>query len=219
MSFKDVFVALPTIDQVNTSSFYIHGYSQALCLFSEVRVVYSADWLQGMSEELKAYFIKVGFPNFVVPIFRGYNCYGFVVKGFGKMTPKFCTNELLPGCERLKGGEIVVLVEGFKDCYLPMLACKGLPVVVLPMLTAVPSKELMGALKVSGCRIVSVPDNDEHVANHSARFMELCGKVQIAGTIFNISGVKDFGGFFDPESRVQAMAEAKRLRGFICSSI
>jgi hypothetical protein len=85
------------------------------------------------------------------------------------------------------------------------------------MLTALPSKALLGLLKTLGCRVVLVPDNDEHMADHTARFSELCGRVQIKGSVFRMEGVKDFGDFFVPEFRRQALVEAKRLRGFVCT--
>jgi hypothetical protein len=217
MSFKDFFIALPLIDQVPVSQFYIPGYTESLQLFSEVRIVPSEDWLQGVSEELKAYFIKVGFPCYMVPVFRDSFCYGFVVKGFGKMTPKFCTNEMVPGCERLHGGETVILVEGFKDTYCPVVACRGIPAVVLPMLTALPGRALLKWLGLLGCRVIFIPDNDEHVADHSARFNELCGREKTAGSVFRLSGIKDFGTFFESsDGRGEALREAKELRGMVC---
>lgn len=215
-----MFVVAPAIDQDIVSQFYIPGYTESLRLFSEVRVIPSLEWLDsGVSEELKSYFIKAGFPCYMVPIFRERSCYGFVAKSFGKMTPRFCTNEFIPGCERVKGGETVVFVEGFKDAYIPLVACRGLPVVVLPMLTALPRKALLGWLKGMGCRVVLVPDNDEHFSGHSARFSELCGSVQVPGSIFRLSGVKDFGDFFESGQRASALQEAKRLRSFICQGI
>jgi hypothetical protein len=220
MPLKDIFVAIPTIDQVLVSQFYIPGYTESLRIFSEVRVVPSGDWLEGVSEIFKSYFIKVGFPCYLVPIFQGGACYGFVVKSFGKFTPRFCTNDLLPGCERLRGGEVVIFVEGFKDCFCPMLACKGLSAVVLPMLTALPGRALLGRLKSLGCRVVFVPDNDENFLDHVARFSELCGREQIGGSVFCLEGIKDFGDFFGSlDGRAAALREAKRLRRFICQSV
>jgi hypothetical protein len=219
VSLKDFFISLPGIDQVSRSQFYIQGYTEALGLFSEVRVVFSPDWLQEVSEELKSYFMKVGFPCYLVPIFREHNCYGFVVKGLAKLTPKFSTNELAPGCERLKRGQVVILVEGFKDCYVPMMAFRGDFVTVLPMLTSLPTKALLGMLNDLDCRVILVPDNDGHAGNHSARFSELCGKVQVRGSVFRTEGIKDFGDFFLPEFRQTALAEARRLRRFVCERL
>jgi hypothetical protein len=186
-------------------------------LFSEVRVVLSDEWLQGVPHDLQDYFYKVGFPCYFVPIFTGRNCFGFVAKGAGKYTPRFATNMLLPGCERLRGDgkETVVFVEGFKDAYLPMLSCKDLPVVVLPMLTAVPSESLLSLLRQYGCRVVMVPDNDDNAGNHLSRFYELCGKTGVKGSQFRLSQVGDFGDFFRPGSREAALKEAKKFRGFI----
>jgi hypothetical protein len=169
--------------------------------------------------DLQDYFYKVGFPCYFVPIFTGRNCFGFVVKGFGKYTPRFATNMLLPGCERLRGGETVLFCEGFKDCFLPMLACRGLPVVVLPMLTAVPSREMLSLLAGYGDQIVMVPDNDDHAGDHLGRFFELCGKTRAKGFQFRLSQVGDFGDFFNPELRVKALQEAKKLRGFISNLV
>jgi hypothetical protein len=57
------------------------------------------------------------------------------------------------------------------------------------------------------------------MADHSARFSDLCGSVQIPGRIFHLEGMKDFGGFFESvEGRALALREGKRLRSFICQS-
>ena len=212
MGFRDFFSALPLIGQVDSYHFYIPGYTEALKQFSEVRVVLSEEWLSGVPYDLLDYFYQTRFPCYFVPVFGGDSCFGFVLKGFGKATPRFCTNGLLPGCERVKGGELVVLVEGFKDSYIPMMVSKGLPVVVIPMLTAVPSRDLLGFLKEYKCPVVYVPDSDEHKRDHLARFYELCGKVGVVGTVFEMNGIKDFGDFFNPVFRSVALGEGKRLR-------
>jgi hypothetical protein len=212
---KEFFLALPLIDQVPVSQFYVSGYTESLKLFSDVRVVLSDEWLRGVPIDLQDYFYKVGFPCYFVPIFTGRNCFGFVTKGFGKYTPRFATNMLLPGCERIKGGEIVIFCEGFKDCFLPMVACKDLPVVVVPMLTAVPGKDLLSLLAGYGNTVVFVPDNDDHAGDHLGRFFELCGKVGAKGFQFRLSKAGDFGDFFVPELRGAALQEAKKLRGFV----
>ena len=213
MDFRGFFNALPLLHQVDIYHFYIKGYTEALQNFSEVRVVLLGEWLSGVPDNLKEYFFRVGFPCYIIPIFQGSNCYGFVVKGFNKETPKFCTNMLLPGCERITGGEIVVFVEGFKDSYVPMVALKDLPVVVVPMLTSVPSKELLEALKGANCSVLFVPDADSYIGNHKARFFELCGKIGIHGDVFELGGgAKDFGDFFDPGLRTGVLIEGKRLR-------
>jgi hypothetical protein len=219
MGLKEFFLSLPLIDQVPINQFFVPGYTESLKLFSEVRVVLSDEWLQGVPYELQDYFYKVGFPCYFIPIFTVRSCYGFVAKGFGKHTPRFSTNMLLPGCEKITGGETVVLCEGFKDCFLPMLACKDLPVVVLPMLTAVPSKDLLSLLASYGNSVIFVPDNDDHAGNHLARFFELCGKTGVNGFQFRLSQVGDFGDFFETELRGRALQEAKKLRSFVSSMV
>jgi hypothetical protein len=219
MGLKEFFLSLPLIDQVPISQFFVPGYTESLRLFSEVRVVLSDEWLQGVPRELQDYFYKVGFPCYFVPIFTGRNCFGFVAKGFGKYTPRFATNMLLPGCEKIRGGETVILCEGFKDCFLPMLACGDLPVVVLPMLTAVPSKDMLSLLASYGDSVVFVPDNDDHAGDHLGRFFDLCGKTGAKGFQFRLSRVEDFGDFFNPGLRAKALQEAKKLRGFVSGLI
>jgi hypothetical protein len=88
-------------------------------------------------------------------------------------------------------------------------------VIVVPLLTALPGKELLQMLARMGCSAVLVPDNDEHTGNHLARFYELCGKCGIKGSSFRLSQVKDFGDFFNPEFRTVSLSEAKRLREFL----
>jgi len=215
MGFRDFFSTLPLLSQVNPYRFYIEGYTEALKLFSDVRVVLGEDWLTGVPYDLQDYIYKVHFPCYFIPIFQGSDCYGFAVKGFSKFTPRFCTNYLLPGCEHIMGGELVILVEGFKDTYLPLLACKGLPVVVIPMLTSIPSKEFLGDLHSMGCSVLFVPDNDEFKQDHSSRFFELSGKVGVKAYRYDISGIEDFGDFFNPALRSTALEQAKVLRGWV----
>ena len=219
MALRDFFSALPLLNQVNRYHFYIPGYTEALGYFSDVRVVLSEEWLSGVPHDLQDYFYKVNFPCYMVPIFRGTDCYGFVVKGFTKMTPRFCTNALLPGCERIQGGELVVLVEGFKDAYTPMLVSKGLPVVVVPMLTAIPSREFLGWLKEMGCSVLYVPDNDSRIGEHSARFSELIGSVGVRGAIHKLVGIKDFGDCFVSNDIIHkaVLEEGRTLRGVLKS--
>ena len=212
MGFKDFYSSLPLLKQVPKYQFYTQGYTEALGLFSGVRVVLSEEWLSGVPADLQDYFFRVKFPCFFIPVFTEQNCYGFVVKGFSKQTPRFCTNALLPGCERIRGGELVILCEGLKDAYLPMVCCKDLPVVVIPMLTAVPSKDFLGFLKTMGCTVLYVPDNDEHRGSHQARFYELIGSVGLLGSIFHISGHKDFGDFFSPALRSTVLESGRMLR-------
>jgi hypothetical protein len=219
MGLKEFFLSLPLIDQVPVSQFFVPGYTESLKLFSEVRVVLSDEWLRGVPRELQDYFYKVGFPCYFVPIFTGRNCFGFVAKGFGKYTPRFSTNMLLPGCERIRGGETVIFCEGFKDCFLPMLACGDLPVVVLPMLTAVPGRDLLSLLAGYGCPVILVPDNDGHAGDHLGRFFELCGKTGARGFEFRLSQVGDFGDFFNPVLRARALQEARKLREFVSSLV
>ena len=221
MNLRDWFTTLPLLSQVNKYQFYIPGYTEALSLFSEVRVVMGEDWISGVPSDLQQHFYKVKFPCYFIPIFVGENCYGFVLKGFSKTTPRFCTNLLLPGCEKIKGGEIIVLVEGIKDCYIPMLACKGLPVVVIPLLTSVPSLGLLEFLRDAGCRVLYIPDSDDHVSNHKARFFELCGKAGIKSGFYelpsngSVCAFKDYGDFFSPNLRTLVLNDAKRLRSYL----
>jgi hypothetical protein len=219
MDFKDFYSVLPLASQVDPYHFYVPGYTESLRLFSEVRVVLNEEWLSGVPYDLKDYFFKVQFPCYFIPIFRGSECYGFVVKGFSKMTPRFCTNMLLPGCERINGGELVILVEGFKDAYLPMLACEGLRVVVVPMLTSVPSKELLSFLAAMQCLVLYVSDNDEHRAGHSARFFELAGHIGVRVNKFDLRSLEDFGDFFLPSKRDQAVIEARSLRSVVMQQL
>ena len=215
MDVKGFFSTLPLIHQVDPYLFYVRGYTEALRNFSEVRVVLSEEWLCGVPFELKDYFFRVGFPCYFIPIFQANICYGFVVKGFGKETPKFCTNMLLPGCEKIAGGELLVLVEGLKDAFIPFHACQGLPAVAVSMLTAVPSREFLEAAKAANCSVLFAPDNDAYAQNHQARFYELCGKAGICGDVFRLDGAKDFGDFFDPKLRTVVVNEGKRLRDHV----
>ena len=219
MAFRDFFSALPLLNQVNRYHFYIPGYTEALSHFSDVRVVLSEEWLSGVHYDLQDYFFKVNFPSYFIPIFQKNDCYGFVVKSFSKMTPRFCTNALLPGCERIQGGELVVLVEGFKDSMIPMMVSKDLPVVVVPMLTAIPSRELLGYFKQMECSVLYIPDNDSRIGEHSARFSELIGSVGVRGSIHKITKIKDFGDCFVANDSIHraVLEEGRTLRGVLKS--
>ncbi|MCL2129052.1 MAG: hypothetical protein FWH35_01695 [Treponema sp.] len=213
MVFRDFFSALPLLHQVDPYRFYVPGYSEALSLFSDVRVVLDESWLSGVPSDLQDYFFITNFPCFFIPIFTGKNCYGFVLKGFRKETPRFCTNMLLPGCERIKGGELVVLCEGMKDCFVPLYVSKGLPVVVVPLLTSVPSRDFLGFLKSMNCSVLFIPDNDERRGNHTARFYELIGSVGIMGSVYNLNpSFKDFGDVFNPVLKSGVLEEGRLLR-------
>jgi hypothetical protein len=217
VGFGEFYQSLPLIGQVDAYHFYVRGYSEALRLFTGVRVVMSSEWLVGVPAELRDYFFKVQFPCYFVPVFSGRSCYGFVLKGHRKETPRFCTNFMLPGMERVVSGSIVILVEGFKDCYVPIKATSDLGAVVIPMLTSVPGTELLSYLSGLGCRVIFVPDNDEHRGDHVARFLTLCGKLSVkAPVVFDLSpGVGDFGNFFDCELRNFVLGDGKRLRGVV----
>jgi len=215
MDFRDFFSSLPLVSQVDPYRFYVPGYTESLKLFSDARVIMGEEWLSGMPYDLQDYAFKVQFPCYFIPIFKGSDCYGFVMKGFSKFTPRFCTNALLPGCEHITGGELIILVEGFKDAYLPMLACRNMPVVVIPMLTSVPSKELLAFLHSMGCSVLFVSDNDSHRANHLARFFELAGSVGIKASKFDLRSLEDFGDFFLTSKRDQAVIEAHSLRDVV----
>jgi len=219
MGLFEFYQSLPSIESITPYQFYIKGYTEALKQFSDVRVVLSEEWLQGVPLDLRDYFYRVGFPNYFIPIFLQEDCFGFVLKGFSKETPRFGTNMLLPGCERIMPGGLVLLVEGIKDTYLPLQACRGLPVTVLPMLTAVPGRELLAWFKEHNCAVLYVPDNDDRRADHVSRFAEVCGKVGIRNSLFLLEQVGDFGEFFETTKRIAVLEEGKRLRKLVQSLV
>jgi hypothetical protein len=195
--------SLPSLSAV--SSFYIPGYTEALSFFSGVRVIPHSSFIEGtdMMVFKKYFFALKALPVYFIPIFRKRKCYGFVLRGAEvKFTPRFCTNFLLPGCERIENGDIVFIVEGLKDSG-PLLM---LGVKTIPCLTSAPSVELLRWLKLKNCKVYIIPDWDEHLKEHVQVIRE---RLQEAGYVefrkdFFIHilaqrGVKcDLGDFFCP---------------------
>jgi hypothetical protein len=148
--------------------FYIHGYTEALKYFSGVRVVPHSTFIEGTDAmQFKRYFMALkSLPVYFIPIFQERKTYGFVLKsGAVKFTPKFCTCELLPGCERVKDRDTVFMAEGIKDVGPLLMA--GYKAV--PMLTAIPSVGLLKRFKGMGCKVVIIPDCDTHLREHVKR--------------------------------------------------
>ncbi len=114
--------------------------------------------------QFKKYFFALkGFPVYFIPIFRDRKCYGFIMRGsIEKFTPRFCTTFLNPGCERIIDGCTVFMAEGIKDVG-PLLS---LGLISVPMLTAVPNLLLLKWFKHKHCRVIIVPDCDEHTRGH-----------------------------------------------------
>jgi hypothetical protein len=212
MDLGTLYAQLPKMDDVPVQRFYVPGYTEALRMYKGVRIVLDVSWLTGLEESLKAYFIEAGFPCYFIPICVQHDCYGFVVKSFGKRTPVFCTTFYRPNMEFVTKESVVCMVEGIKDSYILLKA--GLTVV--PTLASIPSKAVLEFYRDLGCRVVFIPDHDEHEQDFISQFQVKCSKLTPRlgrYSIFTMEGPVglDFGDFFKPECRLLVLANAKRL--------
>ena len=214
VSVVDFFRQLPRLADT-LPGFYVPGYTESLETFSEVRVIPSAEWLSGCPAELHDYAYRTYFPTYFVPIFLGETCYGFALRGGSvKFTPRFCTNFLLPGCERVTAGCRVVLVEGFKDAY----TLRRAGVLAIPMLGSMPPSGILGWFQSMGVSVVFVPDfDDAGVQSNQVRgFTDKAAKAKLCFNVlaFPCGGpAGDLGDFFSgsPIVRADALARAKEV--------
>ena len=162
---RSFYMSLPTLK--GCKDFYVPGYTEALTLFSDVRVVPNSCYIEGTDAAAfrKYFFAMKSLPVYWIPIFYDRKCYGFVLKNNTvKVSVRFKVSDVfsVPGIERVRRGSLVFMAEGLKDVG-PLLS---LGYVSLPMLTSVPSLSLLMWLREQGCKVVVVPDHDEHERKH-----------------------------------------------------
>lgn len=186
----------------------IPAYTKSLELYNGVRVVPDESFVETVSSKDLGYFKSVGFPCYFIPIFRGSECYGYVLKGLEKKTPSSSGWLHNPGIERIKKGCTVWLVEGIKDSYLP-LKCKQ---VCVPMLSSGVTAKLLSFLRSMECKVVYVPDNDEHRQQFLSGFykkLEDANKdipgehsaPKLKAIWVRLTAAKDLGDYFDATLR------------------
>lgn len=176
------------------SDFYVRGYTEALALYTGVRVVPDISYISGLSEDHRRYFISVGFPCYFIPIINRLNsCFGYVLKGREKKTPRNCTNFLLPGTDGVYENDIVVLVEGIKDSYI----LRKIGLKAIPMLTSNPSEALLWWFRSHNNKVLFIPDNDMYLQRSVDNFVKKAKNVKLEYYIHKIDGVKDLGEVFD----------------------
>lgn len=206
MTLLELYSSLPTIEQV--PSFYVPGYTESLKTYTGVRVIPDPSFIDGVSKVDLTYLKSVGFPCYFIPLMLHNNCYGYVLKGREKKTPRRHTKNVFPGQTEVTENDVVCLVEGFKDSYL----LRKIGIHAIPMLTSEPCKELLTYLETYHCRLVFIPDNDQFRSNFIESFKKSISNFEIPYFIYKLDGVKDLGDFFLPELRDLALVQAKKIR-------
>lgn len=204
MSLLEVYTSLP---KPNKDLLHVPCYTESLSTFSGVRVLPSETYLDGLPPDLVRSASLVGLPCFVIPIHSAGRCYGIVLKGRGKPTPRYGNTARLCGWESVAPGSTVVLVEGFKDTYI----LRRMGVLALPLLTSMPSARTLSLLASMACKVVYVPDNDSYGQRNAETYMAKASSAGIEPLVFRLSGVSDLGDVFDPRLRRAAICEASRL--------
>ena len=204
MSLLEVYTSLP---KPNKDLLHVPYYTESLSTFTGVRVFPSEGYLEGLPPDLVRSASLVGFPCFVVPIHSSGRCYGLVLKGRGKPTPRYGNTARLCGWESIAPGSTVVLVEGFKDAYI----LRRMGVVALPLLTSMPSARTLSLLSSLSCKVVYVPDNDSYGQRNAETYITKASSARIKPLVFRLSGVSDLGDVFDPRLKRAAISEASRL--------
>lgn len=201
MKLREFYESLPPMSAL--PNFYIRGYTEALRYYTGVRVVPDISFCEGVPSRYRFYLDSVPAPFYFVPIIRGNNCYGFLLKSMEKRTPRYCTDCYLPNYDLVRDGDTVVFVEGIKDSCLPL----SLGLVTLPMCTSSVSAPLLEDLASRDCKAVYCPDNDKGRDGFVAAFRKKVSRVPIEFAVFPLSRVKDFGDWFSDDAGVRAGAE------------
>lgn len=205
MNLLEFYSSLPTLEQV--SSFYVPGYTEALKTYLGVRVIPDATFLDGLDQDDVKYLKSCSFPVYFIPLMLGNNCYGYVLKGREKRTPRKHTKNVFPGQCQVLPNEPVCLVEGIKDSYL----LRALKIPTIPMLTSEPCDELLSYFEQHHCPVIFIPDNDIYREQFIKAFKNKISTKKIPYYVYKLEVVKDLGDYFLPELREPAMNQAKRI--------
>lgn len=206
MELLEFYSSLPTPEVL--PSFYVRGYTEALHYYTGVRVVPDYSFVESLPKIHLEHIKAAGFPCYFIPVERDNKCYGYVVKSYQKLTPRYTTKSYIPGLDCIKDGQAVVFVEGIKDSYL--LKVVGLP--VLPMCTSMISDDMFRFLQEHHCNVLFVPDNDSHRDNTIEKFKKKISKYSLSYFIYHLKTVKDLGDYFVDELRSAALNEAKTIK-------
>lgn len=205
MTIGEVYLSLPTLEQY--PQFYVPGYTESLKTYTGVRVVPDQSFVEGVASPHRMYLTHMQYPYYFIPVRKGNNCYGYVLKSQEKRTPRLVSNFFLPGYEDVQDNSIVCCAEGFKDTYL--LRAAGIP--CFPMLTAILTESLLSDLVARHIHLLFIPDNDSH-RDHTKQQLEKKAKsVKLSYSVYDLSMVKDLGDFFLPELRSAALQEAHNI--------
>jgi hypothetical protein len=209
----DMYMSLP---DPSDRLLYIKGYTEALSFVKGVKVVPSQALYEEIPFRFRRLFDTIQLPCYYIPIKKGSVHYGFILKGLGKETSRFCTYYPFFNLDALLSSRpYVFVVEGVKDAGI--FLSRGQP--VLGMLTSGMSEEHAGIFAEHGKVPVFVPDNDpaghigmkqmqRHLKKYKQPFFCVSPKMH-----------KDMGDFYDhPElsrfvesTYVQALSAAESL--------
>lgn len=211
MTLLEFYSSLPTLEQM--PGFYVPGYTEALKTFPGVRVIPDPSFVEGMGKADSIYLLsnQLTWPRYFIPLMLGNNCYGYVLKGREKRTPRRHTKNVFPGQTEVVSRDVVCLVEGIKDAYL----LRAIGIHCIPMLTSEPCKELLVYLETKQCQLVFIPDNDQYRDNFIESFKKSISNFEIPYFIYKLEVVKDLGDFFLPELRDAALQNAKKIHKIV----
>lgn len=189
-------------------NFYVPGYTETLALVSGVKVVSLKSDLSEVDIEYRNKFYLEK-PYYYIPVKRGKENYGFILKGSKKPTPRDgIINYLIFNLDALDYNfPFIILVEGIKDSY-PLLAL-NLP--VISMLTTTVSIDFISLTKSLKKDIIFIPDNDLAGKKSIIQWEKICLKNKIRYLPFSITGCKDFGDWFDVNYRFIVKNNIDRL--------
>jgi hypothetical protein len=153
--------------------FYIRGYTETLSFFKSSVKIVTESRFSDVPYKLRRYFFrwdkesgnwyddKLTAPFYFIPINKGKESYGFILKGQDKLTSSMSTWLRCFNLDALFGSEsYIVGVEGIKDCY-PFIS-RGHPTIAV--LTNKPSKDILEAIKLTGKKFIYIADNDSDKA-------------------------------------------------------
>ncbi len=202
----DFYCSLP---KINTFDFYIKGYTEVLELVRGVRLVPNRDFLTSLDKRWEDYFYSLPFPYYFIPIFIGYKCIGFILKGEAKKTIKYSVGINAFNLDAVYSNlPFVILVEGIKDAYVFLQA--GLPTIAI--LTNIASPDLLDFIKKHNKKIIFIPDNDSAGESGLHRMKE---RLQGNFMSWKWKEFKDSGDYFNEQLSGKVIRESDRCIKFI----
>lgn len=196
---QEFYQTLPTIHQFPQEKFYIPGYTEPLrevrdATQLKVRVIPSREHVVDLPQKHRENMFSVGFPCYYIPIKKGPEHYGYLLKGRQKKTVKYSQWYSVFNADAIYDGTtFLFVVEGIKDAYIFLK--HRLP--VISMLTSTLEEDTLKEIERYKKVLVVIPDNDDTGAAKLQWFYDKLQGYANASTLYAIQGHKDFGDWFD----------------------